>query len=51
VALPRAASPHGMVTLLAGREGIGKSTVALDLAARLTRGTLDRTLRGQAAVT
>jgi archaellum biogenesis ATPase FlaH len=32
--------PHGMVTLLAGREGIGKSTVSLDIAARLTRGTL-----------
>lgn len=33
--------PMGMVTLLAGREGIGKSTVSLDIAARLTRGTLD----------
>lgn len=33
--------PVGMVTLLAGREGIGKSTVSLDIAARLTRGTLD----------
>lgn len=33
--------PLGMVTLMAGREGIGKSTVSLDIAARLTRGTLD----------
>jgi hypothetical protein len=33
--------PAAMVTILAGREGIGKSTVALDIAARLTRGTLD----------
>lgn len=33
--------PMGMVTLLAGREGIGKSTVSLDIAARLTRGELD----------
>lgn len=33
--------PMGMVTLLAGREGIGKSTVSLDIAARLTKGTLD----------
>lgn len=33
--------PVGMVTMLAGREGIGKSTVALDLAARITRGGLE----------
>ncbi len=33
--------PLGMMTMLAGREGIGKSTVALDIAARLTRGELD----------
>ncbi len=32
--------PAGMMTLLAGREGIGKSTVSLDLAARLANGTL-----------
>lgn len=32
--------PVGMVTLLAGREGIGKSTIALDVAARLTKGKL-----------
>lgn len=39
--LYRGRIPAGMVTLLAGREGIGKSTVSLDIAARLTRGTLD----------
>jgi hypothetical protein len=33
--------PAGMMTILAGREGIGKSTVSLDIAARLTRGTLE----------
>ena len=33
--------PAGMMTLLAGREGIGKSTVSLDIAARVTRGTLE----------
>lgn len=32
--------PAGMVTLLAGREGIGKSTVWADIAAKATRGTL-----------
>lgn len=39
--LYRGRIPVGMVTLLAGREGIGKSTVSLDIAARLTRGTLE----------
>lgn len=39
--------PHGMVTLLAGREGIGKSTVSLDIAARLTRGTLPGRYEGK----
>ena len=33
--------PAGMMTILAGREGIGKSTVSLDLVARITRGTLE----------
>jgi hypothetical protein len=33
--------PAGMMTILAGREGIGKSTVSLDIAAKLTRGTLE----------
>lgn len=32
--------PAGMLTILAGREGIGKSTVSLDIAAHITRGTL-----------
>jgi RecA-family ATPase len=39
--------PHGMVTLLAGREGIGKSTVSLDIAAQLTRGTLPGRYEGK----
>lgn len=39
--------PYGMVTLLAGREGIGKSTVSLDIAARLTRGTLPGRYEGK----
>jgi archaellum biogenesis ATPase FlaH len=33
--------PAGMMTILAGREGIGKSTVSLDLVARVTKGALD----------
>jgi hypothetical protein len=33
--------PAGMMTILAGREGIGKSTVSLDIAAHITRGTLE----------
>lgn len=33
--------PAGMMTILAGREGIGKSTVSLDLVARVTKGTLE----------
>ena len=32
--------PAGALTLLAGREGIGKSLVGVHLAAQLTRGTL-----------
>ena len=32
--------PAGAITLLAGREGIGKSTIGFDLAAQLTRGEL-----------
>lgn len=32
---------HGTLALLAGREGIGKSTIGYDLAARVTKGTLD----------
>jgi hypothetical protein len=33
--------PAGMVALVAGREGTGKSTMVLDRAARLTRGDLE----------
>lgn len=33
--------PANMITLLAGREGIGKSLTSCDLAARTTNGTLD----------
>lgn len=39
--LYRGRIPMGMLTLLAGRESIGKSTVSLDIAARLTKGTLE----------
>lgn len=36
----------GALTLLAGREGLGKSTVAVDIAAQITRGTLTGELFG-----
>jgi RecA/RadA recombinase len=36
-----AAGVLGGLTLLAGREGIGKSTVAVDIVVRVTRGVLD----------
>jgi hypothetical protein len=39
--------PAGMVTLLVGMPGLGKSTLALDLAARLTRGQLAGVFQGQ----
>lgn len=39
--------PVGVMTFLAGREGTGKSTVAYDLAARLTRGELPGEFMGQ----
>ncbi len=39
--------PAGAITLLAGREGIGKSTIAFDIAARLTRGELPGRYYGQ----
>ena len=39
--------PLGSLTLLAGREGIGKSTVAYTLAADLTRGRLEGQYAGQ----
>ncbi len=40
--------PLGAVTLLAGRQGLGKSTLTCELAARVSRGQLD--LAGPAAV-
>ena len=39
--------PIGALTLLGGREDVGKSTLAFDLAARLTRGTLEGVYFGQ----
>jgi AAA domain len=39
--------PSGALTLLAGREGIGKSLVGVHLAAQLTRGTLPGDRHGQ----
>lgn len=39
--------PAGALTLLAGREGIGKSTVWAHLAAQMTRGRLDGEFAGQ----
>lgn len=38
----------GQIALLAGREGIGKSTTALALAAQITRGTLEGDYLGRA---
>lgn len=38
--------PAGSLVLLAGREGLGKSTIAAALCAQITRGTLDGELRG-----
>jgi hypothetical protein len=43
--------PRGMLTLLAGEGGHGKSTLALELAARLSRGELEGDLAGRRAVT
>lgn len=39
--------PLGAVTLLAGREGLGKSTVAIELGAQLTRGALPGDLQNE----
>lgn len=39
--------PLGAVTLLAGRQGLGKSTLLADITARLTRGNLTGDLHGQ----
>jgi hypothetical protein len=41
--------PAGALTLLAGREGIGKSLVGVHLAAQLTRGTLSGARYGEPA--
>jgi hypothetical protein len=40
--------PVGAITLLGGREGIGKSTIAYDYAARVTRGALAGYYQGTA---
>jgi hypothetical protein len=39
--------PLGMLSLLAGREGLGKSAIAYERAARITRGQLEGDLKGQ----
>lgn len=41
--------PLSAVTLLAGREGLGKTALCGDLAARVTRGQLEGDLRGELA--
>ncbi|MFD6860546.1 AAA family ATPase [Rhodococcus sp. NPDC060090] len=38
--------PAGSLTLLAGREGLGKSTIAAEICAQVTRGTLEGELHG-----
>ena len=38
--------PLGALSLLAGREGIGKSTLAYDLVAKITRGRLEGRFHG-----
>jgi archaellum biogenesis ATPase FlaH len=38
--------PAGSLTLLAGREGLGKSTLAVQICAQITRGTLEGELHG-----
>lgn len=39
--------PAGAITLLAGREGLGKSTISYDLAARITKGLLPGQFHGR----
>lgn len=41
--------PVASLVLLAGREGLGKSTIACSIAAEITRGTLDGVLYGKPA--
>jgi hypothetical protein len=43
--------PLGAVSLLAGRQGLGKSTLVVELAAQLSRGALDGDLYGNPAST
>jgi hypothetical protein len=43
--------PLGAVSLLAGRQGLGKSTLMVELAAQLSRGVLDGDLYGNPAST
>ena len=43
--------PLGSATLLAGRQGLGKSTLTLDCAAKLSNGTLEGDLIGEASAT
>lgn len=43
--------PLGTATLLVGREKLGKSTLSVELAAQLSRGTLEGDLRGDPAAT
>ncbi|MFI7004268.1 AAA family ATPase [Nocardia sp. NPDC050175] len=40
-------APAGALTLLAGREGLGKSTIAASFCAHITNGTLEGALHGQ----
>jgi hypothetical protein len=42
--------PTGAVTLLVGAPGLGKSTVSIDLAARLSRGEADGDLNGEPVI-
>lgn len=43
--------PLGTLSLLPGKQGLGKSTLTLELAARLSRGELAGDLAGEAAAT
>lgn len=42
--------PLGHMTVLGGRPGLGKTTLAVELAAQATRGTLDGDLDGPVSV-
>lgn len=43
--------PLGALTMLAGQQGLGKSTLSVELAARLSRGELPGDLRGERCAT